>query len=207
MQELNDDIYDQNIEFYPEFIIGNASSSLQFLVSSFNKNKLIKEFIYRNWKKMKVFHATFSLGSGRIHNIPFLKEPVLTYHLSKSDKMKLYEGFMKTVSFIKSTSAYLVIPVKDKLTHNIKEKKYDCLVENIKNIKNFQLSSVHILGGVTMGEDKNCVVNSYGKVFDTEGLYVNDSSLIITPLLKNPTFCYVIAYRNVDHFITNNELH
>ena len=124
LQELNDDIVaDQNIEFYPEFIIGNASSSLQFLVSSFNKNKLIKEFIYRNWKKMKVFHATFSLGSGRIHNIPFLKEPVLTYHLSKSDKMKLYEGFMKTVSFIKSTSAYLVIPVKDKLTHNIKEKK------------------------------------------------------------------------------------
>ena len=209
LQELNDDIVaDQNIEFYPEFIIGNASSSLQFLVSSFNKNKLIKEFIYRNWKKMKVFHATFSLGSGRIHNIPFLKEPVLTYHLSKSDKMKLYEGFMKTVSFIKSTSAYLVIPVKDKLTHNIKEKKYDCLVENIKNIKNFQLSSVHILGGVTMGEDKNCVVNSYGKVFDTEGLYVNDSSLINTPLLKNPQGTVMsIAYRNIDHFITNNELH
>ena len=157
---------------------------------------------------MKVFHATFSLGSGRIHNLPFLKEPVLTYHLSKSDKMKLYEGFMKTVSFIKSTSAYLVIPVKDKLTHNIKEKKYDCLVENIKNIKNFQLSSVHILGGVTMGEDKNCVVNSYGKVFDTEGLYVNDSSLINTPLLKNPQGTVMsIAYRNIDHFITNNELH
>ena len=59
-----------------------------------------------------------------------------------------------------------------------------------------------------MGEDKNCVVNSYGKVFDTEGLYVNDSSLINTPLLKNPQGTVMsIAYRNIDHFITNNELH
>lgn len=209
LQELNDDIVaDQNTEFYPRFIIGNASSSLQFLVSSFHKNMSIKEFIFRHWKKMKVFHATFSLGSGRIYNIPFLKEPILTYHLSKSDKIKLYEGFLETIDFIKSTSPSSVIPVKDKLTHNIKEKNYDSLIINIKDITGFQLSSVHILGGVTMGEDKNCVVNSYGKVFDTKGLYINDSSLINTTLLKNPQGTVMsIAYRNIDNFITNDALH
>ena len=44
-----------------------------------------------------------------------------------------------------------------------------------------------------MGEDKNCVVNSYGKVFDTEGLYVNDSSLINTPLEEPQGNSYVYS--------------
>ncbi len=209
LQEINDDIAaDQNIEFYPKFIIGNASSSLQFLISSFQKNIFIKEFIFENWKKMKVFHTTFSLGVGRIYNLPLFKDPILTYYLSKSDKKKLYEGFLQTMSFIKSTNATTLIPVKDNLSYNPKENKSDLVINSIKDIKGFQLSSVHILGGVTMGENINCIANSYGKVFDTNGLYVNDSSLINTPLLKNPQGTVMaIAYRNINNFIASHEIY
>jgi len=209
LQKMNDDVIpDQNIEFYPNFIIGNASSSLQFLISSFQRNEEIKNFIMKNWKKMKVFHATFSLGKGKIHSIPFLKDPILTYRLNRLEKKYIYEGLIEMIKFIKETKASTLIPVKDRTSLVEGNGKYELVTPIIKNIKGFQLSSVHILGGVTMGENKNCIVNSYGKVFDAEGLYVNDSSLINTQLLKNPQGTVMsIAYRNIDNFINTYELH
>ena len=153
LQELNEDVISyQNIEFCPDFIIGNATSSIQFLISSFQKNLEIKEYINKNWKKMKVFHGTFSLGSGQILRIPFLKEPILTYYLNRLEKMSIYEGFSKIISFIKGTGAEMVIPVKDGELKLNECKNELTLLNSIKNIKGFQISSVHILGGVTMGE-------------------------------------------------------
>ena len=203
LQELNEDVIShQNIEFFPDFIIGNATSSIQFLISSFQNNKEIKEYIDKNWKKMKVFHGTFSLGSGQIFRIPFLKEPILSYHINRLEKMFIYEGFSKIISFIKSTGAERVIPVKDGELRLNECKDELTLLESIKNIKKFQISSVHILGGVTMGENDNCIVDSYGKVKGHEAIYVNDSSLINTTLLKNPQGTVMsIAYRNIDNFI------
>jgi choline dehydrogenase-like flavoprotein len=57
-----------------------------------------------------------------------------------------------------------------------------------------------------MGEGKNCIADSYGKIKDYKNLFVNDSSLINTNLLKNPQGTIMsIAYRNIDNFIKNND--
>lgn len=53
-----------------------------------------------------------------------------------------------------------------------------------------------------MGEDKKCISNSYGKIKEYKNIYVNDSSLINTKLLKNPQgIIMAIALRNVTNFI------
>ena len=71
-------------------------------------------------------------------------------------------------------------------------------------IKDLQISSVHILGGVTMGENLDCVADSYGKIRGYTGLYVNDSSLVNTNLLKNSQGTIMtIAYRNINNFLNN----
>ena len=60
------------------------------------------------------------------------------------------------------------------------------------------------MGGVSSGEGKNCIANSFGKVNDNDNLFVNDSSLINNNLLKNPQgTILVIALRNVNHFLEN----
>ena len=54
-----------------------------------------------------------------------------------------------------------------------------------------------------MGENDKCVANSFGEVKNYKNLYVNDSSLINTPLLKNPQGTIMaIAYRNIEEFLT-----
>ena len=205
IQELNEDVVAiQNIDNYPNHIIGNATSSVQFILSSFHYNKKIRNFVKQYWKKMKIFHVTFSLGKGRIFNIPFFKNPLLLYRLNSNEKISMIKGYRELIKFIKKTKANSIIPIGNKKIDLIKYNYFNKYSNSLNTIKNLQMSSVHILGGVTMGEAKNCVANSYGKINENENLYVCDSSLINTKLLKNPQgTVMMLAYRNIDHFIKN----
>jgi choline dehydrogenase-like flavoprotein len=79
------------------------------------------------------------------------------------------------------------------------------LQDKLKKIDELNFSAVHILGGVTSGEDKVCVVDSYGKVKKYTDLYINDSSLINENLLKNPQGTIMfIAKRNIEKFLNEN---
>ena len=153
---------------------------------------------------MKVFHATFSLGSGFIINLPFLKDPIIFYFLKKSEKNIIRDASLKLFNFIENSGTETIIPITTRNSKLIKTKLRKDKPVLIKGFKNFQLSSVHILGGVTMGERADCVADSYGKIRNYEGLYVNDSSLINTKLLKNPQgTIMIIAYRNINNFLNN----
>ena len=52
-----------------------------------------------------------------------------------------------------------------------------------------------------MGETKNSITDSYGMMKSYKNLFVNDSSLINTNLLKNPQGTVMtIALRNIRNF-------
>ena len=154
---------------------------------------------------MKIFHLTFSLGRGRIILLPFMKNPIHFYLKNKKEKRIMNKSFQMFFKSICKTDVEYVIPVCKEFENSenffLRKKSY-----NGNHIKGFQLSSVHVLGGVTMGEGKNCIADSYGKIKDYKNLFVNDSSLINTNLLKNPQGTIMsIAYRNIDNFIKNND--
>ena len=93
-----------------------------------------------------------------------------------------------------------IIPIANDSKIINKENIDNYLINDFKNIK-LSLSSVHILGGVTSGESKTTIADSFGKVKNCENLYVNDSSLINVDLLKNPQGTIMtIAYRNIENF-------
>ena len=61
------------------------------------------------------------------------------------------------------------------------------------------------MGGIPFGENKKeCLANSYGKIYGYDNLYVNDGSLINDKLLKNPQGTIMtLAKRNIDLIINN----
>ena len=78
------------------------------------------------------------------------------------------------------------------------------MIDTINNINKVNFSAVHILGGVRFGESQICEADSFGKIKNYSNLYVNDSSLINFPLLKNPQgTVMIIAYRNILNFLKN----
>ena len=196
----------QVTEFIPNFIIGHAASSKQFLKISSFKNKELYDQIEQFHNRMVIFHCTFSLGEMKSFNIPFLKEPIISYNFNKADLNIIKNGIDKLLKLIFESGASSAYPIFNKIA---KIKKYDPnFTSKINKVSDIKFSSVHLLGGVPMGEDRNiCQVDSFGKLLNDNfpNLYINDSSLISNKLLYNPQGTIMtIALRNIKNFLINN---
>ncbi len=204
-KENMDIIPHQITEFYPKFILGNAASGKQFLkISSFGNTEFYKK-IENDWKSMAIFHATFSMGAGKIIRLPFIKDPVIKYDIENSELPKLKEGLTKLCKLLLDSGCDYVFPIM-KNSKIINSSNYENYINKINNVKDLSFSSVHILGGAPMGEDKACIVNSYGKLKNSSNLYINDSTLICNKLVKNPQGTIMaIALRNVRNFLKNEK--
>ena len=148
----------------------------QLKINSFTNQKVYYD-AQNSWKYMAIFHVTFSLGYGKLIRIPKLNYPIINYKLSITDLSSLKAGLKKLSQFMLSSNCKYIFPViaNSKI---IKEKKFT-FIDKIKNVKDLNLSAVHLLGGCPMGEKKNITIaNSFGRINGQENLYVNDGSLI-----------------------------
>lgn len=186
-----DVISNQITEFFPKFIIGNAASGEPFLrISLFDK--INKSFSFKN---CSIFHATLSLGKGKIIKLPLIKDEIIKYSFSKKDKIFIKLALEKLIQFVRSCGARNIYIADNQNKLQTIDKSFDIKNYDIKNLK---YSSVHLLGGI---DTKN-----YGKIED-ENIFVNDSSLINVPLLKNPQGTTMfIAKHNIDKIIQKNIL-
>ena len=200
VQDLNCDVHQfQVTEFYPKYILGNASSSPQFLLNNFLDNKEKYEYIKKNYLNLSVYHATFSIGSGSIMNI-FKKYKVLKYKIPDVELDNIKNALLNLSKILFEGGANSIILLKKGLPQ-LRKDNYINEINRINNIKDLKFSSVHILGGIGMGESKSSITNSFGRLKTSEKLYVNDSSLINNSLLKNPQGIIMsIALRNIRHF-------
>ena len=206
-KKINSHKYDicptQINHFFPKFIIGHATSSkAQLKINSLSNNEVYSD-VKNNWKHMAIFHATFSLGYGKLIRIPKIEYPIINYKLSNKDLDELKSGLKKFSKFLFSSNCEYIFPVLAN-SRIIKNKNHN-FVDKIKNINELNLSTVHLLGGCPMGENQNITVtDSFGKVHGQNNLYVNDGSLICAKLIKNPQgIIMTIALRNIKNFLKN----
>ena len=91
--EFDEEIQDgsQNVHsyqlnhFFPDFLIGEASNGEQFIKIASYKSKY-SEHISKNWKKMSIYHSTFSFGKGKIFKIPFLDKFIYSYKINRRQR-------------------------------------------------------------------------------------------------------------------------
>jgi len=196
----------QVTQFFPDFLIGNAASGLAFLkIASQNDKEMYKD-VNDNWQNMLIFHSTFSIGSGDVLNIPFIEDPIINYQIEKRHIKMVRKGLEKLCKLMIDAGCEYIYPITKK-SIKLDRNNYINYIENLKNITDLNYSTVHILGGVPMGENNNnCLVNSYGKLYKNENFYINDSSLICNKLLKNPQGTVMaIALRNISNFLIKNK--
>jgi choline dehydrogenase-like flavoprotein len=193
----------QVTEFFPKFIIGEAASGKRFLkMSVINNNKLFSN-VEKNWKKMSIYHVTFSLGLGKVFKIPFYNKFIYSYKIEENDAEILQKGYIQLCQILFAGKAKKINLITKKI-QTVNKDNYISKIKNLKSIGDFKISSVHLLGGIGSGEDKDkCAVDSFGKLKGYKNLYINDSSLIDHKLLKNPQGTIMaIAKRNIDSFIS-----
>ena len=202
VQSGKENVHDFQItNFFPEFILGEAASGKQFLKMATIGSPPLQKSIDKEWKNMSIYHATFSMGHGKIYKIPLINEFIKTYSIKKSNIEKLKKAYLilcKTLFDGGATEIYIL----NNKTLKVNKSNYQEKIKNFKKIREFKFSSVHILGGVTSGQNNKSIVDSNGKVHGLNNLFINDSSLINNKLLKNPQgMIMAIAKKNIDEFI------
>ena len=112
------------------------------------------------------------------------------------------KGLEKLCKLLIDANCDYIYPIA-KRSQKLNKSNYKDYVESIRDLTDLNYSTVHILGGVPMGENKKvCTVDSYGELYGFKNFYINDSSLICNKLLKNPQGTVMaVALRNVTKFL------
>jgi len=189
-------------EFYPNYLFGNAASNLEFLkIFALGNNRVLKD-VENNYNYMSIFHVTYSLGTSSFVNLPYIDQNIIRYKFSKNELKIIKEGLHKIINFIFECGAEYIYIQDRKISKVNKLTNYQEVIENYK----YNFSSVHLLGGLKFGNNKDAILNSFGKFKDKnlDNLFVNDSSLLTEKLLKNPQGAIMsIASQNIDQIINN----
>ena len=189
----------QITEFFPDFIIGNASSGKEFMDLNFY-NKDFSTKINNDWENKLIYHVTYSFGKGNFFsNFDY---PLATYNIENHNLDLIKKSLFVACKFLYDSGATQV-QVLNKKPIVLSPEEYKKMISKIK-LKDLKFSAVHILGGLKSGEGEECNLDSFGKVKGQNNLYVNDSSIINHKLLKNPQgIIMAVAKRNIDNFLDN----
>lgn len=190
-----DVIETQVTEFFPNYIFGNAASGKQFLkISTFNNYDAYAD-VEKNFENMTIYHATFSAGKSKFLNIPFFKEPIISYKFSKQELSLIKKGIKNLIEFIFQSGAEYIYLNDNKITKINRSELSN--VETILNKISLSLSAVHLLGGMNMLDKKNFDEKIFGKLKNSKlNIYVNDSTLLNQKLLKNPQGAVMVVSKN-----------
>jgi choline dehydrogenase-like flavoprotein len=141
-------------------------------------------------------------ASGRVRLLPN-GQPAAFYNLSERDAQTLVRGTALLSELLFAAGAPRVIlpfhGVPDLLSPDDARKLRTRKVPP----RTMDLSTVHVMGTACMGGDPiRHVCDSYGRVYDTDGLYVADASLFPTPIGINPMETIMaLATRNAERIL------
>ena len=174
-------------EFDDKFTYGCAVSSQNFIAQASSLYPDIEKKIESSWDNMAIYYTQIHGDSkGQILTIPYSKDPIVRYNLTKEKKDLIRQGTLSLCHLLFKAGATAVYP----LVHNakpmtsIEEAKAMC--EKIVD-KNLILSTIHLFGSCPMAiESQKGVVDAYGSVFNQDNLHIHDGSILCAAPGVNP---------------------
>ena len=175
----------QIAEFKPEITIGASYSSIPLMSLVCGQS-----YIEKLEKDYKSHHMLYSLipseTRGKVINLPFIGETIF-YSCSETDSIRMKDAYINMIKI-----AYLCgvenIHVSDSNKGGVQfENEYEAI--NFVRSKKFcpDISSIHAFASCPIGKDKySGTVNSYGKAFNSDNLYLADSSVLPSSTCLNP---------------------
>ena len=190
-------------EFSPKISFGCSISSQPHLALAMIDNKSYIDKVNTNWRKMAIYYAMIKpIGVGKILKVPFFQDPMIKYNLTTQDLELLSVGLKKLCEILLSAGAINIWP-SIKNYGPIKSMQDLEHIPKVLPRKKTNLMTIHLFSSCRMGENEElCITNSYGKVFKSKNLYINDGSLLPSAPGVNPQGTIMaIARRNIHYFL------
>ena len=162
--------------------------------------------VLEGWQNVVVYYSAIrSTGSGRVLALPGLRAPLVTYSLTDSDLSRLARGLVHLGDVLLAAGAVELFPsiAGGPIVRNRADlgQWWTALTRARSNIM-----TIHLTSSIRMGDARDLTgADSFGRVWNTDNLRVNDASLLPDAPGVNPQAAVMaIAARNADQFLSDS---
>lgn len=190
-------------EFAPRLSFGCSVSTPAYLALAAIDYPEAAALVRTRWPCMANYYAmTSAEGRGNVSTLPFFRDPLVRYRLSEFDRGALAEGVQKLCALLfeaGATALYPSVPGQPVL----KERDHVSRLPAVLPEAISSLMTIHLFSSCPMGEDQGkCATDSFGRLHQYPGIYINDASLLCTPPGVNPQGTIMaFARRNTLRFL------
>ena len=190
-------------EFTPHVAIGGSASRQGHIALTLADTGVDLEAALEGWEQLFVYYAAIrSDAGGRVLAVPGAPSPLVTYRLTEGDISRLTRGLVHLGEALLAAGATELYPsVRGGTVARRPDDLADWWQQTDRTTAS--LMTVHLTSTVRLGERRDrCGADSYGRVWDVDGLRVNDASLLADAPGVNPQATIMtLAARNADHLL------
>ncbi len=157
------------------------------------------------WPRIAVYYAAItSEGRGRVRSLPGVRDPVVTYHLTRRDREMLRSGLGRLALVMLAAGAREIFP-SVRNAPIVRDRRDIAQLLAAFRASAASVMTVHLSSTVPIGErPERCPADSFGRVRGLANVAVNDASLLPDAPGVNPQGTVMaMAIRNARRFIAS----
>lgn len=189
-------------QFAPNISFGGSASHPGLVALALTDNWRDFGSAVTSWPELAVYYAAItSEGRGLVQAVPGLRDPIVTYRLTKRDRDLLGQGLARLAMVMLEAEAEEIYPAF----------KGAPVVRNRVDLERMtaqfaaskaSVMTVHLCSTAPMGDDeRRCATDSHGLVHGTDNVFVNDAALLPEAPGVNPQASVMaVAIRNARRY-------
>ena len=189
-------------EFAPDLSFGGSASQPGLVALALSDQWRTFSHAITDWRRMSVYYAAItSEGRGKVMAVRGMRDPIVTYALTRRDRALLGSGLARLALLMLEAGADAVYP-SYRGAPLVRRRADLATMQSQFSAAKASVMTVHLCSTVPMGEDTDrCGANSFGRVHGTTNVWVNDASLLPTAPGVNPQGTVMaLAIRNARRF-------
>lgn len=189
-------------EFAPDLSFGGSASGPGLAALSLSDSWARSGPAIEDWRRLAVYYAAItSEGRGAVRALPGLRDPLVTYRLTRRDRAVLARGMSRLALLMLEAGATDVHP-SYRGAPVVRTRADLATVEATFAVGRAGLMTVHLCSTVPLGSSDRSATDSFGLVRGTTNVHVNDASLLPDAPGVNPQGSVMaVAIRNARHFV------
>jgi choline dehydrogenase-like flavoprotein len=192
-------------EFAPDLTLGGSASRRSHIALALADSWSRNGHAMADWENIGVYYAAIrSDATGRVRTIPGLRAPIVSYRLTDADVSRLARGLVHLCELLFAAGAVELYPSISGAAPLRSPADLASIWSAVERSR-VNLMTVHLCSTVRMGEDRSRTgADSFGQVWGTSNLRVNDASLLPDAPGVNPQGpIMAIALRNCEQFLAS----
>lgn len=191
-------------EFSPDLSFGGSASNPGLVALALSDSWDRFGAAITDWERLAVYYAAItSQGRGWVQAVPGMRDPLVTYRLTKRDRAVLGRGLARLALLMLQAGATEVYP-SYRGAPVVRRPRDLATTQATFGVSRASVMTVHLCSTVPFGEHDRAAADSVGLVRGTTNVRVNDASLLPDAPGVNPQASVMaVAIRNARRFIAS----